>query len=169
MRHHYFSSIELAADNLTVVMVKNGFVEAKLKPVFLLLSGCELDMAISTRNAGDVTVSEQHYVNVQMWLHKVYGTTTPTLGSASFVGPSSLVQPKPPQPEPPQTPHPREIDRDPSHQTIVEHLPTCKRKRDESMPTGRNIRRRHTGPPRAMNKFKEKKRYASNKENQRFK
>lgn len=169
MRHHYFSPVNSAADYLAVVMVKNGFVEAKLKPVFLLLSGCELDMAISARNAGDLTASEQHYANVQMWLQKVYGTAAPVSGSTPFVGPSSSVQPKPPLPEPSQPSHSGEINPSPPHRTIVERLPTCKRKRDETMPAERNIRRRNTGPPRAMKKFKEKRRYTSNKENQRFK
>ncbi|XP_006461214.1 hypothetical protein AGABI2DRAFT_192746 [Agaricus bisporus var. bisporus H97] len=146
------------------VMVKNGFVEAKLKPVFLLLSGCELDMAISARNAGDLTASEQHYANVQMWLQKVYGTTAPAPGSIPSVGPSSPVQSKQTQPS-----QPRETDYGSPRGTVIERISGSKRKLEEGMPMERNVRRRNTGPTRAMKRFKEKRRYSSNnKENRRF-
>lgn len=145
-------------------MVKNGFVEAKLKPVFLLLSGCELDMAISARNAGDLTASEQHYANVQMWLQKVYGTTAPAPGSIPSVGSSSPVQSKQAQPS-----QPRETDYGSPRGTVVERISGSKRKLEEAMPMERNVRRRNTGPTRAMKRFKEKRRYSSNnKENRRF-
>ncbi|KAJ7594411.1 hypothetical protein C8J56DRAFT_1044154 [Mycena floridula] len=45
--------------------------EAELKPAFLLLSGCELDLAKACRNPSEAS---EHYKCSQTWLQKVYGT-----------------------------------------------------------------------------------------------
>ncbi|KAJ7780536.1 hypothetical protein DFH07DRAFT_792626 [Mycena maculata] len=48
--------------------------ETDLKPAFLLLSGCEVDLGKIARFKGEPAdkISE-HYSNAQKWLHKVYG------------------------------------------------------------------------------------------------
>lgn len=149
-----------------IVLVNNGFTEAKLKPVFLLLSGCELDMAICARNAGDLAASEQHYANVQMWLQKVYGTTPPaTLAQPPTSLVSSVVVSNRVQPEPSQ---PMEIDHVSPQESAAESMIGRKRRMEEYSSVGRNTRRRNSGPPRSTKRSKEKGRYFSNKENWRF-
>ncbi|KAJ8077321.1 hypothetical protein PM082_001751 [Marasmius tenuissimus] len=111
------------------VMVQQKTPEAELKPAYLLLSGCETDLAKRARNENKN--STEHYRNAQTWLQKVYGTfdNNPRIGLGSTGAPpnpkaasSSLVQSKsrpasstnaqvstteaPPPPPPPPPPAP---------------------------------------------------------------
>ncbi|KAK1224585.1 hypothetical protein PQX77_012480 [Marasmius sp. AFHP31] len=107
------------------VMVQQKTPETELKPAYLLLSGCETDLAKQARN--EKKDSTEHYKNAQTWLQKVYGTFDNNLriGLGSTGAPpnpkaassSSLVQSKsrptsstnapteaPPLPPPPSAP-----------------------------------------------------------------
>lgn len=60
---------------LTVEMKTRKFSADKLKPAFLLLSGCETDLAKQAK--ADNRDASSHYNNAKYWLQKVYGATSP--------------------------------------------------------------------------------------------
>ncbi|THV02377.1 hypothetical protein K435DRAFT_963110 [Dendrothele bispora CBS 962.96] len=63
------------------VMAQHSVPEQDLKPVFLLLSGCEKDLGTKHKNA-DVKISADHYRNAQKWLQKVYNPGPGSVSSA---------------------------------------------------------------------------------------
>lgn len=147
--------------------MNKGFTEAKLKPVFLLLSGCELDLAIRARQRGDLAASQQHYNTMQMWMHKVYGTS---LSATLAQPPNSLLSSATSHiqdpPEPSQLTHAVEVDFSPA-KAIPESLITRKRKVERNPPEERNVRRRHSGPPRVSKRGSRERGRPGNKENWR--
>lgn len=67
--------------------------ESELKPAFLMLSGCETDLAKAAKSQGaDHSVISTHYHKSQKWLQKVYGlnapSTTPNTSSRPPSAPS---------------------------------------------------------------------------------
>ncbi|KAF8622730.1 hypothetical protein AX15_006821 [Amanita polypyramis BW_CC] len=49
--------------------------EEKMKPIYLMLSGCEADLAKARKSQDPSSgVASTHYLNSQTWLQKVYGT-----------------------------------------------------------------------------------------------
>lgn len=153
----------------SIALVTNGFTEAKLKPVFLLLSGCELDLAIYTRDSGDLAASQQHYVNVNMWLQKVYGTSLP---ATSDQQPSSLLSStascdQAPL-EPPRSKPTMKVDFRPPSNTS-RNTTSYKRKieRYPSDERERNVRRCSSGPPKLARKSSAKGWYSASRESWR--
>ncbi|CAK5281757.1 unnamed protein product [Mycena citricolor] len=55
-----------------------------LNPVFLLLSGCEMDLNKAARRKGNAAKADEHLKNAQNWLQRVYGTFSQSL----LIGPS---------------------------------------------------------------------------------
>ncbi|GLB37540.1 hypothetical protein LshimejAT787_0405910 [Lyophyllum shimeji] len=53
-------------------MTGEGYSEDDLKPAFILLSGCETDLAKRAK-ASQSSDAEEHYQKSQAWLQKVYG------------------------------------------------------------------------------------------------
>ncbi|KAF9447199.1 hypothetical protein P691DRAFT_776319 [Macrolepiota fuliginosa MF-IS2] len=155
------------------VLVNNGFTEAKLKPVFLLLSGCELDLAICAKNSGNSVGFQQHNNNMQIWLQKVYGTSPPS----TLVEPpnsllSSTVTLNRDPPEPPGSTHAIQPDslppiKGPALRNSPERVINRKRKMERNPSEERNVRRRHSGPPRLPPRRSSGGRFFGNKENWR--
>jgi hypothetical protein len=53
--------------------------EEDLKPAFLLLSGCEADLARQLRiQSGNSTAATEHFESSRRWLQKVYGVNLPS-------------------------------------------------------------------------------------------
>ncbi|KAG5648544.1 hypothetical protein DXG03_003155 [Asterophora parasitica] len=68
-------------------MSEQGFSEDTLTPAFLLLSGCETDLA-RRADAEQTSDAEEHRNRAQAWLQKVYGTfdaETSTKGRVSAI------------------------------------------------------------------------------------
>ncbi|KAF7315551.1 40S ribosomal protein [Mycena indigotica] len=74
--------------------------ENDLKPAFLLLSGCETDLAKIEKLKGDSKQASEHYSKGEKWLRKVYGENLPPFSQESN-GVSALNNPviRPPGPD----------------------------------------------------------------------
>ena len=49
--------------------------EDKMKPIYLMLSGCEADLAKIVKDRSPSSyIASTHYLKSQAWLQKVYGT-----------------------------------------------------------------------------------------------
>lgn len=57
-------------------MAQQGLSGDDLKPAFLLLSGCEMDLAKRAK-LSQASAAEEHYKTAETWLQKVYGVPTP--------------------------------------------------------------------------------------------
>ncbi|KAF5393397.1 hypothetical protein D9757_000693 [Collybiopsis confluens] len=89
------------------VMAKHAIPEQELKPVYLLLSNCETDLARLARAQGPVSSdqSADHYQKARKWLQKVYGVQGSSISQAeptylpdSHYHQSLLLPRKPPSP-----------------------------------------------------------------------
>ncbi|KAJ7178406.1 hypothetical protein C8R43DRAFT_457212 [Mycena crocata] len=140
--------------------------ENDLKPAFLLLSGCEIDLGKIARSKAEPEKVAEHYSNAQKWLHKVYGACPPSLVSELPTvedskrspprAPASLRSridatsaPSAPRSHPPSPNHrmlEREIqslrDRHTHNNNIISDMRLSKRKLEDTVEMERDVRRR---------------------------
>ncbi|KAL0575061.1 hypothetical protein V5O48_006906 [Marasmius crinis-equi] len=139
------------------VMVEQKVPEQDLKPAYLLLSGCETDLAKESRKEGRNSDSTEHYKNASTWLQKVYGTFDCSLstGTATPSAPHpvrALPDPKTPPPPTQSQNHghdrilQREIqslrDRLEHQRDLLADVRASKRKLEDDFEMERNYRRR---------------------------
>ena len=58
--------------------MKRGVSEQDIKPAFLMLSGCEVDLAKKAKKKKDTAAALVHYGAAQKWLQRVFGEGAPT-------------------------------------------------------------------------------------------
>jgi len=61
----------------TLELVKRGVSEQDIKPAFLMLSGCEVDLAKKAKKKKDTAAASVHYRAAQKWLQRVFGEGAP--------------------------------------------------------------------------------------------
>ncbi|KAK7472752.1 hypothetical protein VKT23_000862 [Stygiomarasmius scandens] len=121
---------------LLKVMAQHHVPEQDLKPVFLLLSGCESDLGKHKDANSD------HYRNAQKWLQKVYGRApvppTPV--------PVSIAPRASPPSRPDSTSLERQVqslrDRLNNHVTLLSESQSSKRKLEDDFNLERDVRRK---------------------------
>lgn len=64
-------------DAMTTELMKRGVSEQDIKPAFLMLSGCEVDLAKKAKKKKDTAAASVHYRAAQKWLQRVFGEGAP--------------------------------------------------------------------------------------------
>ncbi|KAJ7076370.1 hypothetical protein B0H15DRAFT_599571 [Mycena belliarum] len=141
--------------------------EADLKPAFLLLSGCDLDLGKISRSKGDPGRASEHYDDAQKWMRKVYGENpphpvpeprgtddskraSPPRAPASLRSRIDASAPSAPRSHPPPSPTERMLEREiqslrdrHTHNTnVISDMRSTKRKLEDIVETERAVRRR---------------------------
>src|ERR1700722_3953330 len=70
------------------VLTECGVPGHDLKPAFLMLSGCETDLAKKATKEKQPELSAEHYHKAERWVQKVYGTQSPTTQSPTTQSPT---------------------------------------------------------------------------------
>ncbi|KAF7306161.1 40S ribosomal protein [Mycena chlorophos] len=102
-----------------------------LKPAFLLLAGCETDLAKAQKAKGDSGKASEHYNSAETWLRKVYGIDIPPPAEEANVETASSK---------PASAGYRNLERE--LQSLRDKNAHNKRKLEESLSVEREVRRR---------------------------
>lgn len=77
-------------DAMTTELMKRGVSEQDLKPAFLMLSGCEVELAKKAKEKKDTAAASVHYRAAQKWLQRVFGEGAPPPGTLARLQPFNV-------------------------------------------------------------------------------
>jgi hypothetical protein len=128
-----------------LAMAQHGYAVESLNPVYILLAGCQFDLARHARNALDIRAYEDHNALMTWWLQRIYGSASPTLKTPF---PNALLSSRVKTGRvSPQPPPPKEVEAK-SHRYNPMSRAGRKLRVDED--TSRQHRNSNQGPPRMV-------------------